>query len=812
MWDDDCDVQPSENNFSGNGFGNSATNGFFVGRGRGFANMSSIGKSLPQVGSESNGVKSNQSGWEDDWDESPSTNNQSSWNDPPSSNNESSWNQSSNYQSSNNYDSRPNRGGGGSGKGCFNCGEEGHMSRDCPTKRSGGNSGSRGGACYKCNEEGHMARDCPNSESTGRSRGGGGSSCYKCNEEGHMARDCPNAESGGGRSRGGACYKCNEEGHMARDCPNSDNTGRSQGGGGGRGSCYKCNEEGHMARDCPNSESGGRSRGAGGACFKCNEEGHMARDCPNSASNDRPRGGGGGTCFKCQEEGHMARDCTKEVLGEDGKPKPPPYIPPDPSDDADSLFQGVPTGINFSKYDGIHVDVSGANPPPPIDSFENSGLNQHLLSNIIHSKYKKPTPVQKYAIPIILKKRDLMACAQTGSGKTAAFLIPIVNDLIMDQNLPNNADQMTQEPLAIVVAPTRELVIQIGLEARKFSYDSTIKAEVLYGGTSTSYQSSRIKRGCHILAATPGRLLDFVDKGKVSFSQLRYLILDEADRMLDMGFSPAIRKMVEHSSMPQKGVRQTLMFSATFPEEIQKMASEFMHNYLFLTVGIVGAANADVEQTFFKVQQYDKRQKLLSLLKESGTDRTLVFVEQKRNADFIASLCSQSNIPTTSIHGDRLQREREEALSDFRSGKMPVLVATAVAARGLDIRDVRHVINYDLPQTIDEYVHRIGRTGRVGNLGKATSFYDPDVDRPLVWSLKKILIDAQQPVPSWLSEEADLAGDSSVQFSGRGGFSGRDVRNKGRGRQINADNAFDNVSSGPTSTFNDAAGDDDGWD
>ncbi|KAF8782344.1 putative ATP-dependent RNA helicase DDX4 like protein [Argiope bruennichi] len=253
--------------------------------------------------------------------------------------------------------------------------------------------------------------------------------------------------------------------------------------------------------------------------------------------------------------------------------------------------------------------------------------------------------------------------------------------------------------------------------------------------------------------------------------------------MLDMGFSPAIRKMVEHSSMPQKGVRQTLMFSATFPEEIQKMASEFMHNYLFLTVGIVGAANADVEQTFFKVQQYDKRQKLLSLLKESGTDRTLVFVEQKRNADFIASLCSQSNIPTTSIHGDRLQREREEALSDFRSGKMPVLVATAVAARGLDIRDVRHVINYDLPQTIDEYVHRIGRTGRVGNL-----------------------------VPSWLSEEADLAGDSSVQFSGRGGFSGRDVRNKGRGRQINADNAFDNVSSGPTSTFNDVAGDDDGWD
>jgi len=426
----------------------------------------------------------------------------------------------------------------------------------------------------------------------------------------------------------------------------------------------------------------------------------------------------------------------------------------------------------------------------------------------------KPTPVQKYSIPIIKNKRDLMACAQTGSGKTAAFLLPILNDMIPNPSLPNNANQEVQEPWAVIVAPTRELVIQIGSEARKFAYDSVVKADVIYGGTSTSYQSSRIKRGCHVLVATPGRLLDFLNKGKVSFSQVRYLVLDEADRMLDMGFAPAIKEMVSHNSMAPKGERQTLMFSATFPDAIQEMAKDYLENYLFLTVGMIGAANTDVEQTFFNVGQFDKRQKLLDILKEAGSDRTLVFVEQKRTADFIASLCSQNNIPTTSIHGDRLQREREEALKDFRSGKMPVLVATAVAARGLDIRDVRHVINYDLPKSIDEYVHRIGRTGRVGNLGKATSFYDSSSDQELARSLKKILIDAQQPIPDWLSEEANTAVGTTVQYGGRGNFGARDVRSFGRGKK-DSDNAFDNNFetnnySAPT-TFNEPVADEEDW-
>ncbi|XP_035216173.1 probable ATP-dependent RNA helicase vasa-like isoform X2 [Stegodyphus dumicola] len=832
-----------------------AGNGFYVGRGRGFGNMAAMNDSLPTVGSKSNNSggwddgysapsKSQSSGWEeDDWDKPAANNNkQSSWNDdsdrrqntapaktessgweeddwdkPAVNNNkQSSWNGDSDRRQgssrnfrNNDHDDRVTRDYGdrdGGGRKCFNCNETGHMSRDCPNKDSRGGGDSRGSdrSCYKCNQKGHISRDCPN-EGSG---GGGGSdrSCYKCNQKGHISRDCPNEGSGGGGSDR-SCYKCNQKGHISRDCPNQDSGDyNSNSDRGNRGSgCYKCHEDGHMARDCPNSNSD-RSNTRSSGCYKCHEEGHIAKDCPNSDGDRNTTRGSG--CFKCKEEGHMAKDCPNN-LGEDGKPRPPPYVPPEPSEDED-IFQGVPTGINFSKYDEVHVDVSGTNVPRPIDSFQSSGLCQHLLQNISKCNYTKPTPVQKYAIPIILQKRDLMACAQTGSGKTAAFLLPILNDMIPNPNLPNNNNLEQQEPWAVIVAPTRELAVQIATEARKFAYDSCVKTAVVYGGTSVGYQTSRI-RGIHLLVATPGRLLDFVEKGKVSFSQIRYFVLDEADRMLDMGFAPAIRKMVEHSSMPEKGVRQTLMFSATFPEDIQKMAGDFLDNYLFLTVGMVGAANADVEQTFFSVGQYDKRQKLMDILKDVGTDRTLVFVEQKRTADFIASLCSQNNIPTTSIHGDRLQREREEALRDFRTGKMPVLVATAVAARGLDIKDVKHVINYDLPQTIDEYVHRIGRTGRVGNLGKATSFYDSNADQPLARSLKKILIDAHKEVPDWLSQEADQAVGTTVQYGGRGNFGSRDVRNnRGRDKPINSNDAFNNYSSQPTS-FSEPVADEEDW-
>lgn len=638
------------------------------------------------------------------------------------------------------------------------------MSRDCPNADSGG-GGGRGRGCFKCGEEGHMSRDCPKADSSGGGRGRG---CFKCGEEGHMSRDCPNPGSGGGGGGGSrGCFKCGEEGHISRDCPNPGSSGG--GGGGGRG-CFKCGEEGHMSRDCPTASSDDRPKRG---CFKCGEEGHMSRDCPNADSSgdgaDRPKG-----CFKCQQEGHMAKDCTNEPVprvGPDGKPMEAPYVPPSLPTDEDTLFSTISTGINFSKYDTIPVEVSDPQFTTPFSSFEEMGLCDLLLQNLRRAKYAKPTPVQKYAVKIVLGGRDLMACAQTGSGKTAAFMLPILHTLLSDSALENPSFQPVQTPQAVILSPTRELAIQIAQDAHKYAYDSILKTVLIYGGTSVQHQLAQLSRGCHILVATTGRLKDFVEKAKISFEKLRFLVLDEADRMLDMGFEPDVRALVGHSTMPQRGIRRTLMFSATFPEAIQMLAREFLENSIFLKVGILGGANSDVKQQVFQVTQFEKRQKLLDILGEEGSDRVMVFVEKKKTADFLAAFLSQKGLKTTSIHGDRYQRQREEALLEFRRGTCPVIVATAVAARGLDIKDVRHVVNYDLPQSIDEYVHRVGRTGRVGNLGKATSFYDSEANGALAGALIKILAESQQEVPEWLENEAKYGGSGGGGFSGGGGSS-----------------------------------------
>ncbi|XP_012874014.1 PREDICTED: probable ATP-dependent RNA helicase DDX4 isoform X6 [Dipodomys ordii] len=430
------------------------------------------------------------------------------------------------------------------------------------------------------------------------------------------------------------------------------------------------------------------------------------------------------------------------------------YIPPPPPEDEDSIFAHYQTGINFDKYDTILVEVSGHEAPQAILTFEEANLCQTLSNNIAKAGYTKLTPVQKYSIPIILAGRDLMACAQTGSGKTAAFLLPILAHLMRDGITASRFKEL-QEPECIIVAPTRELINQIYLEARKFSFGTCIRAVVIYGGTQLGHSIRQIVQGCNILCATPGRLMDIIGKEKIGLKQVKYLVLDEADRMLDMGFGPEMKKLISCPGMPSKEQRQTLLFSATFPEEIQRLAGEFLKsNYLFVAVGQVGGACRDVQQSILQVGQYSKREKLVEILRNIGDERTMVFVETKKKADFIATFLCQEKISTTSIHGDREQREREQALGDFRYGKCPVLVATSVAARGLDIENVQHVINFDLPSTIDEYVHRIGRTGRCGNTGRAISFFDPESDNHLAQPLVKVLSDAQQDVPAWLEEIA----------------------------------------------------------
>ncbi|XP_053355546.1 DEAD-box helicase 3 X-linked b isoform X2 [Clarias gariepinus] len=473
------------------------------------------------------------------------------------------------------------------------------------------------------------------------------------------------------------------------------------------------------------------------------------------------------------------------------------------------LFSGSNTGINFEKYDDIPVEATGHNSPQHIESFQDLDMGEIIMGNITLSRYSRPTPVQKHAIPIIKSKRDLMACAQTGSGKTAAFLLPVLSQIYTDgpgealQATKNNVQEngrygrRKQYPLSLVLAPTRELALQIYDEARKFAYRSRVRPCVVYGGADIGQQIRDLERGCHLLVATPGRLVDMMERGKIGLDFCNYLVLDEADRMLDMGFEPQIRRIVEQDTMPPKGLRQTMMFSATFPKEIQILARDFLEDYIFLAVGRVGSTSENITQKVVWVEENDKRSFLLDLLnatvipgevqdstwengEKPGKDSlTLVFVETKKGADALEDFLYREGYACTSIHGDRSQRDREEALLQFRSGRCPILVATAVAARGLDISNVKHVINFDLPSDIEEYVHRIGRTGRVGNLGLATSFFN-DKNSNITKDLLDILVEAKQEVPSWLESlayEHQHKGSSrgrSKRFSG--GFGARDYR------------------------------------
>ncbi|XP_037042956.1 ATP-dependent RNA helicase vasa [Bradysia coprophila] len=511
------------------------------------------------------------------------------------------------------------------------------------------------------------------------------------------------------------------------------------------------------------SRGGSRTNGDGGSSSRnFNDSNGENGDYGNNSGNEnRSSNGRGG-----RERGD--RDTGRGFSEfKDDKPREF-YIPPDPSTDEREIFStGIESGLNFAKYDKIPIKVTGRDTPKPILNFRDSGLSDYLLTNVAKCGYKEPTPIQKTAIPIIKAKRDLMACAQTGSGKTAAFILPILNALLSEP-----MDMKVSKPQVVIISPTRELAIQIFNEVRKFSYGSYLKSTVVYGGTASRYQSSMVLDGCHVLVATPGRLLDFVDKCYITFEDIRFVVLDEADRMLDLGFMPNVNKIMNHPTMVKMHNRQTLMFSATFPEEIQLAAGEYLRDYIFVAIGIIGGACTDVEQIVYDVKKYDKREKLIKILDEADPTGTMVFVETKRDADFLASFLSETKHPTTSIHGDREQRQREEALAEFKAGRMKILIATSVAARGLDIPNVNHVINYNLPKQIEDYVHRIGRTGRVGNRGKATSFYEPDEDAAIASNLKKILEDAGQPVPDFLS---NYGGGS---YNGRSNFGGRDVRRR----------------------------------
>eukprot|EP00128_Syssomonas_multiformis_P013838 Colp12_sorted_trinity150504_noHs@31599 len=506
-------------------------------------------------------------------------------------------------------------------------------------------------------------------------------------------------------------------------------------------------------------------------------------------SNDRSRGWGGNAPAPRQtgwDEPEQPRDWNTNA--------------PRDARVEEELFGAPTTGINFDKYDDIPVEASGNNAPQPITSFAEVDFAPILRENIELARYSKPTPVQKYSIPTVMGQRDLMACAQTGSGKTAAFLIPTLANIFKSEPSrppPGRPGRRPKQyPEALVLAPTRELALQIHNEARKFAYRSRIRPCVVYGGADVGSQMRDLEQGCHLLVATPGRLVDMLERGRIDLANCRFLILDEADRMLDMGFEDQIRTIVQGQNMPPPGERQTLMFSATFPKEIQLLARDFLNDYIYLTVGRVGSTSENITQDVVYVDEADKRSFLLDLLHAHMTEGLmLVFVETKRGAESLENYLYQEGFPATSIHGDRSQREREDALATFRSGKTPILVATAVAARGLDIPHVRRVINYDLPSDIDEYVHRIGRTGRVGNTGHATSFFN-DKNSNIARGLVELLSEANQEVPSWLQAYSNYGSAGR----GRGGRGGSRYGSGGSSRTQNRD--YRQTNPGPAQQRN----------
>ncbi|XP_072562433.1 probable ATP-dependent RNA helicase DDX4 isoform X9 [Paramormyrops kingsleyae] len=586
-------------------------------------------------------------------------------------------------------------------------------------------------------------------------------------------------------------YQSKSHGSLNGSESSSWNSSGGSFGGSGRGS-----GKGPQVYNEDSCDGDGENNGGGGS------RGGSRGGFSSAPSGGSFEGGGRGSRGRSGGGGYRGRD--EEVFSDAKGPKVI-YVPPLPPEEESSIFAHYETGINFDTYNDMLVEISGHNPPPAIVSFEEAALCESSSRNVMKSGYVKPTPVQKYSIPIAKAGRDLMACAQTGSGKTAAFLLPILQQLMTDGVAANRFSKI-QEPEVIIGAPTSELINQINLEARKFAY-GTYVWPVVYGGISTGYTICKVFRGCNVLCGTPGCLLDIIGKGKVGLSKIRYLVLDEADRMLDMGFEPDMRRLVSSPGMPPKEQWQTLMFSATFPDDIQKLAADFFKvDYLFLAVGQVGGACSDVEQNLIQVSQFSKRGQLLELLNTTGTERTMVFVETKRKADFIAVFLCQENISATSIHGDRERREREQALGDFRSGKCPVLVATSVATRGLDIEHVQHVVNFDLPTNIDEYVHRIGRTGRCGNTGRAVSFFDPECDTPLARSLVKVLSRAQQEVPSWL-EDIAFSAHGTTGFNPRGkAFASVDTR---KGGSFQKEEKLQPITQSPAATAND---DDEVWD
>jgi len=358
--------------------------------------------------------------------------------------------------------------------------------------------------------------------------------------------------------------------------------------------------------------------------------------------------------------------------------------------------------------------------PSPIP-FDQLSLDQRLISGIRDLGWTETRPVQSAVIPFAVAGRDVIACAETGTGKTAAFLIPILQRFI---NEPPPEPPHTR---ALVLAPTRELVVQIEDQVQGLTYHTAVSSVAVYGGVPMTVQEQALKAGVDIVVATPGRLMDHMRHESIDFSGLEVLVLDEADRMLDMGFWPDVQRIL--SALP--AVRQTLLFSATMPGEVLKLTQEFLRDPQFVQVGVRGGPARTISHSVQTVPANEKTQWLARWLREEATGPVLVFCRTKVGADRLATRLSGMGIRTAALHADRTQQQRMSAVEGFRTGEYPVLVATDVAARGLDIEGIAHVVNFEVPDTPEAYVHRVGRTGRAESTGSALTLVAPEELRAL---------------------------------------------------------------------------------
>jgi len=365
-------------------------------------------------------------------------------------------------------------------------------------------------------------------------------------------------------------------------------------------------------------------------------------------------------------------------------------------------------------------------------AFKKLSIIEPILKAVAEEGYTIPTPIQQQAIPLVLQRKDLLGCAQTGTGKTAAFAIPILQ--ILHEQKPPDSYREAPGIKTLILTPTRELAIQIGESFVAYGKHTGIRHTVIFGGVSQLNQTNALRRGVDVLIATPGRLLDLMTQGYVRLDKLQIFVLDEADRMLDMGFIHDVKKII--AKLPAK--RQTLFFSATMPPEIQKLADVLLTHPAKVEVTPPASTVDKIEQSLYHVSKPNNQHTPLHVLQHNGRNTRIVFTRTKHGADKVVKVLQRFNIRAAAIHGNKSQNARQGALSDFKNGTLRVLVATDIAARGIDIDDLTHVINFDLPNVPETYVHRIGRTGRAGNTGIAISFCSVD-EREELRDIQKLI-------------------------------------------------------------------------